>query len=64
MNLENNKKLRQKLKEEDKCLSDINKLKKDVGNMDVNSLIIEKKKINETSESLLNDVILELFFLI
>lgn len=61
MNLENNKKLRKKLKEEIECLSEINKLKKDVGNMDVNSLIIEKRKIKETSESLLNEVILKLF---
>lgn len=64
MNLENNKKLRQKLKEENECLSEINKLKKDVGNMDINSLIIEKKKIKETTETLLNDVLFELFNLL
>lgn len=57
MNLENNKKLRQKLKEEIECLSEISKLKKEVGNMDVNSLIIEKRNIKETSESLQNEVI-------
>lgn len=61
MNLENNKKLRKKLKEKIECLSEINKLKKDVGNMDVNSLIIEKRNIKETSESLHNEVILKLF---
>jgi len=55
--LENNKKLRQKLKEEIECLSKIDKLNNDVGNMDVESLIRDKKRINEKSETLLKEVI-------
>jgi len=55
--LENNKKLRQKLKEEIECLSKINKLNNDVGNMDVESLIRDKKRINEKTETLLKEVI-------
>ncbi|CAI6346339.1 unnamed protein product [Macrosiphum euphorbiae] len=42
IDLENNKKLRQKSKEEIECLSEINKFHEDFGTMDVNSLLSEK----------------------
>lgn len=54
--MENNKKLRQKFKEENECLSEIHKLKKKVGNMDVDSLIYEKKSNREKSEILHKEV--------
>lgn len=49
--MENNKKLRQKLKEEKVCLSEINKLNEKVGNMDVTNLINEKKINSEKQET-------------
>lgn len=63
MDLENNKKLRQKLAEEIDCLSDIRELKDKVGNLDVTSLILEKKENREKSEHLLQEVILFLIIL-
>lgn len=54
--MENNKKLRQTIKEEIKCLNEINKLKDEVGNMDVNNLIQEKRSINENIETLFKEV--------
>uniref|UniRef100_A0A2S2NEI3 DNA repair protein RAD50 n=1 Tax=Schizaphis graminum TaxID=13262 RepID=A0A2S2NEI3_SCHGA len=53
IDLENNKKLRLKSKEEIECLSKINKLHEDVGTMDVSSLISEKLVNRKKAESLL-----------
>lgn len=63
MDLENNRKLRQKLTEEIDCLSNIRELKDKVGNLDVNSLILEKKENREKSELLVQEVILFLTIL-
>lgn len=54
----NNKKLRQKLKEEIKCKSEIDKLKRNVGNMNVDSLFEEKKNIEKEMETLCKEVII------
>jgi hypothetical protein len=54
--LENNKKLRQKINEENECLSEIHKLKKKVGNLDVDDLMYEKKSNREKSETLHKEV--------
>jgi len=62
--LENNKKLRQKSKEEIECLSEINKVKEEVGTMDVRSLIREKSDNREKLKSLLVEVILFCFLII
>ncbi|XP_060840875.1 DNA repair protein RAD50 [Rhopalosiphum padi] len=53
IDLENNKKLRLKSKEEIECLSKIKKLHEDVGTMDVSSLISEKLVNRKKAESLL-----------
>ncbi|KAE9545442.1 hypothetical protein AGLY_000985 [Aphis glycines] len=53
IDLENNKKLRLKSKEEIECLSKINKLHEDVGTMDVSSLISEKEANRKKAEGLL-----------
>lgn len=55
--MENNKKLRQKREEEIKCSSEVQKLKDDVGVMDVNKLISEKKEIIAEIEILHKEVI-------
>lgn len=55
--MENNKKLRQKCNEEIKCSSEVKKLKDDVGVMDVNKLISEKKEINAEADALQKEVI-------
>lgn len=57
INLENNKKLRQKLKEEIDCLSMLNKLKKEVGDLNVENLLEEKKSIEKKKETLCKEVI-------
>jgi len=57
INLENNKKLRQKLREEIDCLSKLNKLKKEVGDLDVENLLEEKKSIERKKETLCKEVI-------
>lgn len=61
--MENNKKLRQKLKEEIDCLSKLNKLKKEVGDLNVESLLAEKKNIERKKETLYKEVFLYLFCL-
>ncbi|XP_050538182.1 DNA repair protein RAD50 [Daktulosphaira vitifoliae] len=48
---ENNKKLRNKLKEENKCIAEINNLKTKIGDNDINELLLEKKKIRQTLET-------------
>ncbi|XP_025200798.1 DNA repair protein RAD50 [Melanaphis sacchari] len=53
IDLENNKKLRLKLKEEIECLSKTNKLHEDIGSMDVSRLIDEKDANRKKVESLL-----------
>ncbi|VVC25617.1 Hypothetical protein CINCED_3A008104 [Cinara cedri] len=55
IDLENNKKLRQKSTAEIECLSEIHELKDKVGNLDVNSLIREKKDNREKSEHLVQE---------
>jgi len=59
--LENNKKLRQKLKEEIECLSEINKFHEDVGTMDVNSLLSEKCTNRKQLQALIEEVIVLYF---
>lgn len=61
--MENNQKLRQKSKEEIECLSEVNKLKEDEGDMDVSSLISERMANRKKSESLLVEVILFCFII-
>lgn len=61
--MENNKKLRQKEKEETECLSNVLKLKEEVGNLDVESLIKEKSEINEKIRVLSEEVIVSCVFL-
>jgi len=58
IDLENNKKLRQKSKEEIECLSEINKFHKDVGTMDVNNLLNEKTNNRKKMQALFVEVIL------
>ncbi|XP_029343905.1 DNA repair protein RAD50 isoform X3 [Acyrthosiphon pisum] len=52
IDLENNKKLRQKSKEEIECLSEINKFHEDFGTMDVNSLLSEKSTNTKQRQAL------------
>lgn len=61
--MENNKKLRLKEKEEIECLSNVLKLKEDVGNLDVEGLIEEKSNINEKMRALTEEVIISYVFL-
>lgn len=56
--MENNKKLRQKKKEEVECLNNIDKLKEEVGNLDVNSLIKEKSNVKEEIGTFIEEVII------
>lgn len=62
MDLENNKKLRLKEKEEIECSSNVLKLKEEVGNLDVESLIEEKSNINEKMRALTEEVIILFLF--
>lgn len=56
--MENNKKLRQKIREEIECLSEINKFHEEVGTMDVNSLLRERSTNREQCQALVEEVIL------
>ncbi|XP_050431773.1 DNA repair protein RAD50 isoform X2 [Adelges cooleyi] len=50
--LENNKKLRNKMKEEIECINEIQNLKTLIGDTDINILLKEKKKVVQKIESL------------